>query len=66
VPKVIYNTATSFTGFIADPANSLSWLFEVPRDGAPDHGEFMRPTPSGADYLSGSQARFASQPAFAI
>lgn len=42
VPKVIYNTATSFTGFIADPANSLSWLFEVPHDGAPDHGEFMR------------------------
>jgi len=42
VPKVIYNTATSFTGYIADPANSLSWLFEVPLDGAPDHGEFMR------------------------
>ena len=42
MPKVIYNTATSFTGFIADPANSLSWLFEVPHDGAPDHGEFMR------------------------
>jgi dihydrofolate reductase len=42
VPKVIYNTATSFTGFIADPADSLSWLFEVPHDGAPDHGEFMQ------------------------
>jgi dihydrofolate reductase len=41
VPKVIYNTATSFTGFIADEANSLSWLFEVPRDGAPDHPGFM-------------------------
>lgn len=26
VPKVIYNTATSFTGYIADEANSLAWL----------------------------------------
>ena len=42
MPKVIYNTATSFTGFIADPADSLSWLFEVPLDGAPDHVGFMR------------------------
>jgi dihydrofolate reductase len=42
VPRVIYNTATSFTGFIADPANSLSWLFEVPLEGAPDHAGFMR------------------------
>jgi dihydrofolate reductase len=42
VPKVIYNTATSFNGFIADSANSLSWLFEVPHDDAPDPGQFMR------------------------
>jgi hypothetical protein len=42
VPKVIYNTATSFTGYIADLADSLSWLFEVPLDGAPDHAEFMQ------------------------
>lgn len=42
MPRVIYKTATSFTGFIADPANSLSWLFEVPHDGAPDHAGFMR------------------------
>jgi dihydrofolate reductase len=41
VPKVIYNTATSFTGFIADEANSLSWLFEVPPDNAPDHPGFL-------------------------
>jgi dihydrofolate reductase len=42
VPKVIYNTATSLNGFIADPAGSLSWLFEVPLEGAPDNEEFMR------------------------
>ena len=42
MPKVIYNTATSLNGFIADPGNSLSWLFEVPHDGAPDHAAFMR------------------------
>jgi dihydrofolate reductase len=41
VPKVIYNTATSFTGFIADAAGSLSWLFAVPLDGAPDNAQFM-------------------------
>lgn len=42
VPRVIYNTATSFTGSIADPTDSLSWLFEVPHEGAPDHMGFMR------------------------
>lgn len=42
MPKVIYKTATSFTGFIADPANSLSWLFEVPEEDAPDHSDSMQ------------------------
>lgn len=41
MPKVIYKTATSLNGFIADPGNSLSWLFEVPHDGVPDHAEFV-------------------------
>ena len=38
---MIYKTATSFNGFIADPANSLAWLFEVPAEDAPDNAEFM-------------------------
>ena len=42
VPRVIYYTATSLNGFIADPADSLSWLFEVPLEGAPDPAGFMR------------------------
>jgi len=29
MPRVIYNTASSLNGFIADDANSLDWLFEV-------------------------------------
>jgi len=33
----IYYTATSVDGFIADPDNSLSWLFEVPREPPSDH-----------------------------
>jgi dihydrofolate reductase len=30
MPRVTYYTATSFDGFIADPADSLDWLFAVP------------------------------------
>jgi len=41
VTKVIYKTATSLNGFIADPGNSLSWLFEIPHDDVPDPAEFM-------------------------
>jgi dihydrofolate reductase len=32
--RVIYNTATSLDGFIADPDNSLRWLFAVTEDEA--------------------------------
>jgi len=39
--QVIYNTATSFTGFIADEANSLSWLFAVDTAGLEDQDGFL-------------------------
>ena len=30
MPRVIYNTATTLDGYIADDVDSLSWLFVVP------------------------------------
>ncbi|HEY5221836.1 MAG TPA: dihydrofolate reductase family protein [Microbacteriaceae bacterium] len=39
--RVIYNTATSFNGYIADAANSLDWLFAVDEDGAEAPEVFM-------------------------
>jgi dihydrofolate reductase len=39
--KVIFNTATSFNGYIADDRNSLGWLFAVDEEGQPDNGAFM-------------------------
>lgn len=30
MPRVIYNTATTLNGFLADEQDSLSWLFVVP------------------------------------
>jgi dihydrofolate reductase len=33
VPKTQYYTATTIDGYIADPDNSLEWLFSVPDDG---------------------------------
>jgi dihydrofolate reductase len=38
-----FYTATSIDGFLADPDNSLSWLFEVPADtpGPPGYAEFF-------------------------
>lgn len=39
--KVIFNTAVSFDGYIADSDNSLNWLFAVDHDGQPDNAEFM-------------------------
>lgn len=43
MPRVIYNTATTLDGYLADDADSLSWLFAVPgADTAEsDFGRFM-------------------------
>jgi dihydrofolate reductase len=38
---VIYRTATSLTGFIADEQQSLDWLFAVDHAQAPSHAEFL-------------------------
>jgi len=40
----IYNTATSFDGYIADAVNSLDWLFAVEHDGAEDTSIFLAGT----------------------
>jgi dihydrofolate reductase len=40
VPKTQYYTATTVDGFIADPNDSLDWLFEVPRDGGSGYDAF--------------------------
>ncbi len=40
--KVIYNTASTLNGFLADEQDSLSWLFAVPGDDAPDTEAFLR------------------------
>ena len=39
--RVIFNTAVSFDGFIADTHNSLGWLFAVDPDDQPDNADFM-------------------------
>lgn len=36
--RVIYDTATTFNGWIADRFNSLDWLFAVDQDGLPPDG----------------------------
>ena len=41
VSEVIYRTATSFNGFIADENHSLDWLFAVDHAEAPDQAEFI-------------------------
>jgi dihydrofolate reductase len=40
VPKTQYYTATTVDGFIADPHDSLDWLFDVPRDGGSGYDAF--------------------------
>lgn len=42
--RVIYNTATTLNGFLADDADSLEWLFAVPGadDAENDFGDFLK------------------------
>lgn len=40
-PKTQYYTATSLDGFIADPANSLDWLFQFGEGGNDDYADFI-------------------------
>lgn len=40
--RVIYNTAATLDGFIADPDNSLGWLFAVESDPSVDPNAFMK------------------------
>lgn len=51
VGQIVYRTATTFTGFIADEHYSLDWLFDVDNQVAPDHAEFM---PSVGAIVKGS------------
>jgi dihydrofolate reductase len=39
--RVIFNTAVSFDGYIADERNSLGWLFAVDSADQPDNADFM-------------------------
>lgn len=39
--RIVYNTATSLNGYLADESHSLEWLFAVDNAGAPDMAAFM-------------------------
>jgi len=39
--RMIYNTATSLSGYIADEQSSLAWLFAVDSETLPDHEAFL-------------------------
>lgn len=41
-PRTVYYTASSLDGFLADPENSLDWLFEVDTGSTPDDDPFGR------------------------
>ncbi len=39
--RIVYYTASTLNGFLADPQNSLDWLFAVDDAGAPDIAAFI-------------------------
>ena len=39
--EIIYRTATTFNGFIADEEQSLDWLFAVDHADVPKHADFL-------------------------
>ncbi|WP_091039791.1 dihydrofolate reductase family protein [Glycomyces harbinensis] len=51
--KTVYNTATSIDGFIADPGNSLEWLFSVPGGHPEEGGEVESPLDEFGQFLAG-------------
>lgn len=50
--KTVYNTATSVDGYIADPDNSLEWLFAV-EGGHPDKEDEAGPLDEFAEFMEG-------------
>lgn len=40
-PHTVYHTATTLDGFIADPSDSLAWLFALGGEGGPDFDAFL-------------------------
>ncbi|MEU6245933.1 dihydrofolate reductase family protein [Glycomyces sp. NPDC047010] len=55
--KTVYNTATTVDGFIADPDNSLEWLFTVPGghpdDAGADGGAVETPLDEMDEFMKG-------------
>ena len=51
--KTVYNTATSIDGFIADPDNSLEWLFSVPGGQPEEGGDTETPLDEFGEFLAG-------------
>lgn len=51
--KTVYNTATSIDGFIADPDNSLEWLFAVPGGHPEEGGDAETPLDEMGEFFDG-------------
>ncbi|MCD0446171.1 dihydrofolate reductase family protein [Glycomyces sp. A-F 0318] len=51
--KTVYNTATSIDGFLADPGNSLEWLFAVPGGQPEEDGDAESPLDEFGEFLAG-------------
>ncbi|WP_205326549.1 dihydrofolate reductase family protein [Glycomyces sp. YM15] len=51
--KTVYNTATSIDGYLADPENSLEWLFTVPGGDPEQSEESETPLDEFGEFLAG-------------